>query len=81
MMACEDIKSAVRDAKLSLVLPLLPGRSVTAGALAEYRDLLRADGHFESVEVIVAGHAGDAQAPAARPRASSTVRRLTARPT
>jgi dolichol-phosphate mannosyltransferase len=58
MMACEDRKSPVRDAKLSLVLPLVPGRSVSAGTLAEYLDLLRADGQFESVEVIVAGHAG-----------------------
>src|SRR5262249_6787348 len=58
MMACEDRKSAVRDAKLSLVLPLVPGRSLSAVTLAEYRELLRADGHFESVEVIVAGHAG-----------------------
>ena len=62
MIVCEDRKSAVGDAKLSLVLPLLPGRSLSAGTLAEYRDLLRADGHFESVEVIVAGHAGNAQA-------------------
>src|SRR5208283_1139477 len=38
-------------------------RSVSAGTLAEYRELLRADGHFETVEVIVAGHAGHAQAP------------------
>jgi dolichol-phosphate mannosyltransferase len=63
MMACEERKSAVREAKLSLVLPLRAGRSLSAGTVAEYRDLLRADGHFESVEVIVAGHAGDAQAP------------------
>jgi dolichol-phosphate mannosyltransferase len=56
MMACEERKSAVRDAKLSLVLPLVPGRSLSAGTLAEYQELLRADGHFESVEVIVAGH-------------------------
>src|SRR5206468_2225443 len=63
MMACEERKSAVRDSKLSLVLPLVPGRSVSAGTLAEYRDLLRADGHFESVEVIVAGHAGYLEAP------------------
>jgi dolichol-phosphate mannosyltransferase len=68
MMVCEDRKSAVRDAKLSLVLPLVPGRSVSAGTLAEFRDLLRADGHFESVEVIVAGHAGshDAEARATK---------------
>jgi dolichol-phosphate mannosyltransferase len=64
MMACEERKTAVRDAKLSLVLPLVPGRSLSAGALSEYRELLRADGHFDTVEVIVAGHAGQAQAPA-----------------
>ena len=64
MMACEDRKSAVRESKLSLVLPLVAGRSLSAGAVAEYRDLLRAGGHFDSVEVIVAGHADDAPAPA-----------------
>src|SRR5262249_6100954 len=58
MMACKDRKSAARDAKLSLVLPLIPGRSISAGTLAKYRDLLRAEGHFESVEVVVAGHPG-----------------------
>jgi dolichol-phosphate mannosyltransferase len=67
MMACDERKSAVGDVKLSLVLPLVPGRSLSAGTLAEYRDLLRADGHFETVEVIVAGHAGNTQA-----RASAT---------
>ena len=67
MMACEDRKTALRNAKVSLILPLLPGRSLSAEALAEYRELLRANGQFDSVEVIVAGHDGD---PIAQARAA-----------
>ncbi len=58
MMACEDRKAAVRVGRVSLVLPVLPGGSLSAASLSEYRGLLEADGAFDSVEVIVAGHAG-----------------------
>jgi dolichol-phosphate mannosyltransferase len=57
MMACEDRKAAVRVGRVSLVLPLLPGGSLSAASLSEYRGLLEADGSFESVELVVAGHA------------------------
>jgi dolichol-phosphate mannosyltransferase len=56
MMACEDRPTALRVARVSLILPLVPGRSLSAVALAEYRERLQTDGPFESVEVIVAGH-------------------------
>ena len=65
MMACEDRPTATRMARVSLILPLVPGRSLSADALAEYRERLQTDGPFESVEVIVAGHPGSVKAGSA----------------
>ena len=67
MMACEDLAAAVRVGRVSLVLPVLPGGSLSAASLSEYRWLLEADGSFDSVEVIVAGAAGHQSAPGAVP--------------
>ena len=64
MMACEERAAAVRVRRVSLVLPVLPGGSLSAASLAEYRELLEADGAYDSVEVIVAGHDGDSQGAA-----------------
>jgi dolichol-phosphate mannosyltransferase len=44
-----------------LVLRQLPGESVCASSVAEYRELLQAGGDFDSVEVIVVGHAGQTE--------------------
>ena len=56
MIACEDREASVRVGKVSLILPLVPGVALSSRSVAEYRRLLQANGHFDSVEVIVAGH-------------------------
>jgi dolichol-phosphate mannosyltransferase len=67
MMACKDRAAAVRVGRVSLVLPVLPGGSLSAASLSEYRWLLESDGSYDSVEVIVAGAAGHQSAPGAAP--------------
>ncbi len=64
MMACEeDRQSAVRLGRISLVLRLAPGASLSAARLAEYRELLQSDGWFDSIEMIVSGPAGRSLTP------------------
>ena len=58
MMACEDREASVRVGRVSLILPLLPGVALSGRSVAEYRGLLQANGDFDSVEVVVAGHKG-----------------------
>jgi dolichol-phosphate mannosyltransferase len=59
MMACqEERQSAVGRERVSLVLRLLPGRSLSAAGMAEFRELLQANGSFDSIEVIVSRPAG-----------------------
>jgi dolichol-phosphate mannosyltransferase len=66
MIVCEEERRAgVRSGRVSLVLRLLPGGSLSAAALAEYREFLQADGPFDSVEVIVVRHAGQNEEPGA----------------
>ena len=62
MMACqEDRQSAVGLGRISLVLRLAPGASLSTARLTEYRELLQSNGWFNSIEMIVSGPAGRAQ--------------------
>ncbi len=59
MMACqEERQSAVGRERVSLVLRLVPGGSLSAAGMAEFRELLQANGSFDSIEVIVSRPAG-----------------------
>ena len=65
MMACdEDREASVRVGRVSLILPLLPGVALSGRSVADYRRLLQANGHFDSVEVVVAGHNGQIETTA-----------------
>jgi dolichol-phosphate mannosyltransferase len=62
MMACaEERRAGLRSGRVSLVLRLLPGGSLGTSSAAEYRELLRAGGDFDSVEVIAVRHAGQTE--------------------
>jgi dolichol-phosphate mannosyltransferase len=65
MPASECVKLLVPAGRLSLILPLVAGRSLTDGAIADLRRVLEDGGAFESIEVILAGGRGDGRA---RPR-------------
>ncbi len=53
--------------RLSLILPIVAGRSLPDEDLADLRRILEDGGAFESVEVILAGGRGNGSAPAACP--------------
>src|SRR5580698_8226887 len=58
MTACVDREIGVSAARVSLVLPLMQGGTISPGSLAKYRQHLEADAQVDSVEVIVSRHAG-----------------------
>ncbi len=62
MMVSEKQRVGTRTGRVSLILPVAPGGSLPGWKLAQCRGILEDEGHFESVEVIVAG--GAEQAPA-----------------
>ena len=66
MTACVDREIGVSAARVSLVLPLMQGGTISPGSLAKYRQHLEADAQVDSVEVIVSRQAGGS------PAASST---------
>ena len=64
MMACEEERRAgLRSGRVSLILRPSPSGSRSAFSVAEYRELVQADGEFDSVEVIVVGNPGQADEP------------------
>ena len=59
MSASEWVNAPVPAGRLSLILPLVAGRSLNDGELAHLRRVLEDGGAFESIEVIIADGRGD----------------------
>jgi dolichol-phosphate mannosyltransferase len=59
MPSSQSFKPSVPAGRLSLIVPLVAGRSLTDGEVDPLRRVLEDGGVFESIEVIIAGSRGD----------------------